>query len=235
MEATIETPARVAMEADAAIESLASVVSERDAAIETPAPVVAEAQGTIDALAHVATGAPLGGDGVLVEEAAAGPEAETLHGSAADAPMAGPVDIALPDDGHARSLQDSASDTVVVGDDEPGPQVIAAPNQDVVTPVESSAAVTLHPQGHLNVASEIADDKDEAAIAVETASAVPAVAAAASVVAATRSEPELPRVASSLSAGETGTTAPAKPRRPANDPFAMLHGLSEEELIALFS
>jgi hypothetical protein len=98
--------------------------------------------------------------------------------------------------------------------------------------------VTLHPQDHFNVASEISDDKDEAAsaeIAVETASAVPAVEAAASVVAETRNEPELPRVTSPLSAGETGNTAPAKPRRPTNDPFAMLNGLSEEELIALFS
>jgi hypothetical protein len=117
MEATIETPAPVAMET-AAIESLASVASEPDVAIETPAPVVAEAQVTIDAFAPVATGAPLGGE-VLVQEAAARPEAETLHHSAADAPMARPVDIAIPDDDHARSLRDAASDTVMVGDDGP--------------------------------------------------------------------------------------------------------------------
>jgi hypothetical protein len=106
--------------------------------------------------------------------------------------------------------------------------------------------VTLHPRDHINVASEISDDKDKVAsaeidesaraeIAVEAASAVPAVDASAFLVAETRSEPEPPRVDSSLSVGETATTAPTNPRRPANDPFAMLHGLSEEELIALFS
>ena len=138
-------------------------------------------------------------------------------------------------------------------------QAIAEPTDGVGVPAGSPAAMALHPQrdplqDDVDVAAEMPEDKDEAAsvavaieaanmapavesesegIAIEVASASPALEADTSEVPVTHHEQEPAQVASS--AGESVSAAATKPRRPANDPLAVLYGLSEEELIALFS
>ena len=246
----------VATDAEAAIETLVPVASEAEVAIETPTPFAAEAEAAIEASAPVAPEAEATIESRVdkfpagpLAEAAHRPEAEGVYKSeaeAADAPLSPPVDILISDENHARALLDAASDQATVGDDAvPEAPVIAEPADDAGAPVESAAAAP-HPQDDVNVVVEIPEHKDEAARAVavespsaalviETASAAPAIEADTSAVPAARSEQEPPQVASSPSTGESVIAAAAKPRRPANDPLAALYGLSEEELIALFS
>jgi hypothetical protein len=88
---------------------------------------------------------------------------------------------------------------------------------------------------HQEASAAVAGEAASAGPVIETASVSPAAAADTSAVPATRSEQEPPHVASSPSVDESGSVAAKKLLRPANDPFAALHGLSEEELIALFS
>ena len=133
----------------------------------------------------------------------------------------------ISDENHARALLDAASDNAAVDDD----AVYEAPAigesvDDAAVPAESPAAAP-HPQDNINVVAEIPE-----APVIETASAALAIEAGTSAAAATRGGQEPPQVASSPSSGESLTAAAAKPRRPANDPFAALYGLSEEELIA---
>jgi hypothetical protein len=237
----------VAAEAEAAIETLAPVASEAEAAIEIPTPSVTEAEAVIETLAPIVSEA----DATIesrVDEFLTGPEAEAVHKSeaeVADTPLT-PVDILISDENHARALLDAASDNAAVDDD----AVYEAPAigesvDDAAAPAESPAAAP-HPQDDINVVAEIPEHKDEAARAVavesvsaapviETASAALAIEAGTSAAAVTRGGQEPPQVASSPSGGESLTAGAAKPRRPANDPLAALYGLSEEELIALFS
>ena len=241
-EAAIETLVPVASGAEVAIETPTSFVAEAEAAIEASAPVAPEAEATIESRADEFSAGP-------VAEVPHRPEAEGVYKSqaeAADTPLTPPVDILISDENHARALLDAASDQATVGDDAvPEAPVIAEPADDVGAPVESAAAAP-HPQDDVNVVVEIPEHKDEAARAVavesvsaapviETASAALAIEAGTSAAAATRGGQEPPQVASSPSSGESLTAAAAKPRRPANDPLAALYGLSEEELIALFS
>jgi len=197
-------------------------------------------------------------------EIAHAPEAEIAHGpeaEATDAPVAPPV-ILSADDDQTRSLLYIASDAGASGDvSVRETQAIAEPTDCVAVPAESPAAVVLHPQQQplqddVDVVAEMPEDKDEAAsvavaieaanmasavesesegIAIEAASASPAVEADTSEVPVTHREQEPAQVASSPSVGESVSAAATKPRRPANDPLAVLYGLSEEELIALFS
>jgi hypothetical protein len=121
--------------------------------------------------------------------------------------------------------------------------------------------VASHPQKDplqdgINVAAEMLEDKEaaSAALAVEAASMAPTVEAASAapvvetagvcagieaeidpVAPVSRSGHEVAQVGSSSSVGESVTVAATKSRRPAHDPLAVLYGLSEEELIALFS
>jgi uncharacterized protein YoxC len=246
-EAAIGALGLVATEAEAAIETLAPVASEAEAAIEFPTPSVTEAEAVIETLAPIVSEA----DATIesrVDEFLTRPEAEAVHKSeaeVADTPLT-PVDILISDENHARALLDAASDNAAVDDD----AVYEAPAigesvDDAAVPAESPAAAP-HPQDDINVVAEIPEHKDEAARAVavesvsaapviETASAALAIEAGTSAAAATRGGQEPPQVASSPSSGESLTAAAAKPRRPANDPLAALYGLSEEELIALFS
>jgi hypothetical protein len=255
-EAAIGPLGLVATDAEAAIETLVPVASEAEVAIETPTPFAAEAEAAIEASAPVAPEAEATIES-RADEFSAGPVAEVPHrpeaegvyksqAEAADTPLTPPVDILISDENHARALLDAASDQATVGDDAvPEAPVIAEPADDAGAPVESAAAAP-HPQDDVNVVVEIPEHKDEAARAVavespsaalviETASAAPAIEADTSAVPAARSEQEPPQVASSPSTGESVIAAAAKPRRPANDPLAALYGLSEEELIALFS
>ena len=221
----------VATEAKAAIETLAPVASEAEAAIEIPTPSVTEAEAVIETLAPIVSEA----DATIesrVDEFLTRPEAEAVHKSeaeVADTPLT-PVDILISDENHARALLDAASDNAAVDDD----AVYEAPAigesvDDAAVPAESPAAAP-HPQDNINVVAEIPE-----APVIETASAALAIEAGTSAAAATRGGQEPPQVASSPSSGESLTAAAAKPRRPANDPLAALYGLSEEELIALFS
>ena len=248
-EATIGPLGLVATDAEAAIETLVPVASGAEVAIEIPTPFVAKAEAAIEASAPIVSEA----DATIesrVDEFLTRPEAEAeVHKSeaeAADTPLTPPVDILISDENHARALLDAASDHATVGDDAvPEAPAIAEPADDAGAPAESPAAAP-HPQDDINVVVEIPEHKDEAARAVavespsaalviETASAAPAIEADTSAVPAARSEQEPPQVASSPSTGESVIAAAAKPRRPANDPLAALYGLSEEELIALFS
>ena len=192
-------------------------------------------------------------------EIAHAPEAEIAHGpeaEATDAPVAPPV-ILSADDDQTRSLLYIASDAGASGDvSVRETQAIAEPTDCVAVPAESPAAVVLHPQQQPLQDDVMPEDKDEAAsvavaieaanmasavesesegIAIEAASASPAVEADTSEVPVTHREQEPAQVASSPSVGESVSAAATKSRRPANDPLAVLYGLSEEELIALFS
>jgi hypothetical protein len=249
-EDAIEASAPVVTEAEAAIDRLAPVATEAEAAIQTLSPVASEAGAAIEASAPVASPAEAAIE-VRADEFSTGPEAETVDGSkaeAVDTPQASAVNILISDESHTRGLLDTASGNGMVGDDAlPGTQAIAEPADDAAVPAESLAAATPPLQDDINVAAEAPDHKDEAASAVvageaasaapviETASASPAVEADTSTIPATRSEQEPAQVASSPFVGESGSVAATKPRRPANDPLAVLYGLSEEELIALFT
>jgi len=258
-EAMVETPPPVVTEAEAAIGTLAPVATEAEVAIETLAPAASETEATIGPLGLVATDAEAAIETLVPVASGAEVAIETptpfvakaeaaIEASAPVAPEAltPPVDILISDENHARALLDAASDHATVGDDAvPEAPAIAEPADDAGAPVESAAAAP-HPQDDVNVVVEIPEHKDEAARAVavespsavlviETASAAPAIEADTSAVPAARSEQEPPQVASSPSTGESVIAAAAKPRRPANDPVGALYGLSEEELIALFS
>jgi len=258
-EAMVETPPPVVTEAEAAIGTLAPVATEAEVAIETLAPAASETGATIGPLGLVATDAEAAIETLVPVASGAEVAIETptpfvakaeaaIEASAPVAPEAltPPVDILISDENHARALLDAASDHATVGDDAvPEAPAIAEPADDAGAPVESAAAAP-HPQDDVNVVVEIPEHKDEAARAVavespsaalviETASAAPAIEADTSAVPAARSEQEPPQVASSPSTGESVIAAAAKPRRPANDPVGALYGLSEEELIALFS
>jgi hypothetical protein len=239
---------RWARESETAIE-VAPDATEAEAVIAASAPVAPEAEASREARA---------------DEFSSGPEAETAHGpeaEAVDAPLTPPVILSLDDD-RTRSLLYIASDAVTAGDvSVPETHAIAGPTDDAAVPTESPAAVALDPQqersqDHINVAAEVPADKDEAASAalavegastaqrveaaravpvVETASASAVTEAAVPVVPLTRNGQEPAQVASSPSVGESANAAATKSRRPANDPLAALYGLSEEELIALFS
>ena len=192
-------------------------------------------------------------------EIAHAPEAEIAHGpeaEATDAPVAPPVILSAEHD-QMRSLLYIASHAGASGDvSVRETQAIAEPTDCVAVPAESPAAVVLHPQQQPLQDDVMPEDKDEAAsvavaieaanmasavesesegIAIEAASASPAVEADTSEVPVTHREQEPAQVASSPSVGESVSAAATKPRRPANDPLAVLYGLSEEELIALFS
>jgi hypothetical protein len=249
-EAAIDTPAPVAPEAQAAVGTSALVASEAESANEAAAPDMTEGPAAIE------TSAPVVSEAEAMIEAQAdafstGPEAETGHRAEAEAiysPLTPAADILISDEDHARSLLDAACENVTIGDDAlPETQASAEPADDAAVLAESLAAVDSHQQDDINAAPEAPEHQDEAASAavggeaasagpvIETASVSPAAAADTSAVPATRSEQEPPHVASSPSVDESGSVAAKKLLRPANDPFAALHGLSEEELIALFS
>ena len=255
--------AAVMTEAEAAIEPLAPVVTEAEVVSDMPLPVATETEPAIDALRPVVS-EPEAAIAARADELSTDPEAEIAHGpkaEATDAPVTPPVILGTDDD-QTRSLLYITSDAVTSGDvSVRETQAIAEPTDGVGVPAGSPAAMALHPQrdplqDDVDVAAEMPEDKDEAAsvavaieaanmasavesesegIAIEVASASTALEADTSEVPVTHHEQEPAQVASSPSAGESVSAAATKPRRPANDPLAVLYGLSEEELIALFS
>jgi hypothetical protein len=233
-------------------------VTKAEAATNMLAPVATETEAAIDALGPVAAEATIE---TQAGELSSGLEAEIAHApkaDAADPPLTAPV-ILSADEDPTRSLLYIASVAVTGGDvSVHETQAIAEPTDDVAVPAESPAAAALHPQeeppqDYINVAAEMPEDKDEAASTaltdeaasmaptVEAASAAPVVETASAssaievAVSVARDGQELAQVESSASVGESVTVGATKPHRPANDPFAALYGLSEEELIALFS
>jgi hypothetical protein len=256
-EAAVEPSPPIVTEAQAATDMPAPVATETEAAIGAVRLLASEAEATIEARPDELSTEP-------EAEIAHRPEAEIAHGpeaEATDAPVTPPV-ILSADEDQTRSLLYIASDAVTTDDvSARETQPIAEPADDVAVPAESALAAALRPQqeppqDHINVAAEMPVDKDEAAsaaLAGEAASMAPTVAAASAVpivetvsasaaveagvpdVPVTPSGHEPAQEASSPSVGEGVTVAATKSRRPANDPFAALYGLSEEELIALFS
>ena len=254
-EAAIEPLAPVVTEAEVVSDMPLPVATETESAIDALRPVVSEPEAAIAARADELSTDPR-------TEIAHAPEAEIAHGpeaEATDAPVTPPVILGTDDD-QTRSLLYITSDAVTSGDvSVRETQAIAEPTDGVAGPAESPAAMAWHPQqdplqGDVDVAAEMPEDKDEAAsvavaieaanmapavesesegIAIEVASASTALEADTSEVPVTHHEQEPAQVASS--AGESVSAAATKPRRPANDPLAVLYGLSEEELIALFS
>jgi hypothetical protein len=260
-EAATDMLAPLAAGTEAANEASAPVVVEVEAATDMLSPPAAETEAANEASARVASEASIE---ARADELSVGPEAEIAHrpqAEAADVPVTSPV-IWSADKDQTRSLLYIASDAVAAGGvSGHETQTIAEPADDVALPAELPAAMALrpqqeHPQDSINVAAEMPEDKGEAAGAalaieaaraapvvevastmpvVETPSASSAIEAAAPVVPVTRGGREPTQLASSPSVGESVTVAAIKSRRPANDPFAALYGLSEEELIALFS
>ena len=150
-----------------------------------------------------------------------GPEAEI-----ADMPVADTAaDILVADDDQARSLHPSLSDETL-----PETQAQAAAKDQAPEPAEPIAPAVPRAAQESDVARPANDQEARSASTAHTIEAAVPVAAAAC------SGPEPPPAAApSLSIGETQMAVAAKSRAPSNDPLAALYGLSEEELIALFS
>jgi uncharacterized protein YoxC len=169
------------------------------------------------------------------------------------------------DGNRAHALRNDASDGLTAGNDlSQQPPPIAEPNDNRAAATAESPASMPQPQDEINVADKIdgADEIDGAAgiegtaeinvadaidVAVETvageiagdpnhaAGAPPAIEAAIAVVHVDSGEADSRQAAPSVLANESATTAETLPRRPVNDPLAAFYGLSEAELIALFS
>jgi len=155
------------------------------------------------------------------DDFSAGPEPEI-----ADMPVADTAaDILVADDDQARSLHPSLSDETL-----PETQAQAAAKDPAPEPAEPIAPAVPRAEQESDVARPANDQE------VRSASTAHTIEAAVPVAAAAYSDPEPPPAAApSLSIGETQMAVAAKSRAPSNDPLAALYGLSEEELIALFS
>jgi uncharacterized protein YoxC len=166
---------------------------------------------------------------------------------------------------HAHAPLNDASDGLVAGNDlSQQPQPIAEPNNDRAAATAQSSASMPQPQDEITIADRIdgADEIDAAAgikgaaeidvadaidVALDSvageiardpdyaAGAPPALEAAIAVVHVESGEADSRQAAPSVLANESAITAEISPRRPVNDPLAAFYGLSEAELIALFS
>jgi hypothetical protein len=136
------------------------------------------------------------------------------------------VDV-VSDDGHARSLPQPA----FVHPALPKMQAAAEATENAAEPAESVALLIPSPVDEREEVAR-ADDYEVGA----TAGGPITVEAAGSELAASHAAQAIPPVApSSPPPAEMNAAAPANSRMSANDPLAALHGLSEEELIALFT
>ena len=146
---------------------------------------------------------------------------------AAQRPAVYAVDIVVSDGDHAGSLPQPA----FVHPALPEIQAAAEATENVAEPAELVALLIPSP----------VDERKEAARADHhevraTAGGLITVEAAGSELAATYAAQAIPPVAlSSPPPAEINAAAPVNSRMSPNDPLAALHGLSEEELIALFS
>jgi hypothetical protein len=176
------------------------------------------------------------------------------EGVAFDDVMPGP---AASEGDHPPALRDAACDTLAVGADlSHEPQPVVEQNDEQTFAITEPAAP--QPQAEIDVAGEtevvneinVADEvkrTDEIDVAAETvvseivgdqnhAAGTPAVVEAAIAAPPVESGEHDPRqLVSSVVVDESATTVEILPRRPVNDPLAAFYGLSEGELIALFT
>jgi hypothetical protein len=179
----------------------------------------------------------------------------TRHANgAAHQPMAGPVDGFVSDDDHARSLLQPAfvhpalpeMQAAVEAKDHPDERsesvMLAIPspvdaNNDTAAADRPDVEPRAHNQ-HADLPTSIAEADSPANIAeVATASElIPGEAVASAFTASANGQAEPSAAAMSIPpAADMDAVPPANSRRSPNDPLAALYGLSEEELIALFS
>jgi hypothetical protein len=146
---------------------------------------------------------------------------------AAQRPAVYAVDIVVSDGDHARSLPQPAFVRPAL----PEIQAEAETTENVAEPAESVALLIPSPVDERKEAART-DDNDVRAMA----GGLITVEAAGSELAASHVAQATPAVEpSSPPRAEMNAAAPANSRVSPNDPLAALHGLSEEELIALFT
>ena len=181
-----------------------------------PVPIVAVKPDKADEAASVAAG---------------GDHAPKSNG-AAPRPAAYAVGVVVSDDDHARSLLQPAFVHPALPEVRPSAearQQPASPAQPVVlsipSPVDDDADAAANGRPVDEQASNRRADTASELISVETAA-----------FAVTHDGQAVPPATTSAPlAAEINAAAPANSRASSNDPLAALHGLSEEELIALFS
>ena len=260
-----ERPPPFLPEAEASTEAPAPAASQAQAAIEAPAPAGEAWPGpAAEQPADFAAG-PQAYCAPAPEADRADPpmtaavdimKADNVmsEGTAFDDVMPGP---AASEGDHGSALLAASGDTLAVGADlSHEPQPVAELNDELTFAITEPAAP--QPQAEINVADEIevvneinvADEvkgTDEINVGAETvvseivgdenlvAGTPPVVEAAVAATPAESGEHDPRQLVSSVALDESATTVETLPRRPVNDPLAAFYGLSEAELIALFT
>jgi hypothetical protein len=200
-------------------------------------PVVAEGANRANG-ANAANRANGAGEGPSV---AVNSDHATKPNGAGAAPLTAAVDAVVSDDDHAHPLPQPA----FVHPALPEMQLSADANQHPARPVQPVVLSMPSPVGEDEEAASSDEPVDQPAAEWEPQSAaeligdgMPAAAShdAESVGPATTSVPSVAETNEAMPpAAESNGVAPANSRTSANDPLAAIYGLSEEELIALFS
>ena len=182
---------------------------------------------------------------VVVSAAVNGDHATKPNGAAAG-PMADAVDVVVSDDDHAHPLPQPAFVHAAL----PDMQLSAEAKRQTARPVQPVVMSMPSPVGEDEDAppndepvDHKAEEREAQAAAEQIAVEPPAAAAShdadAVAPATTTSAMSAPSAAetngAAPSAADSNGAAPANSRASANDPLAAIYGLSEEELIALFS
>jgi hypothetical protein len=259
----VAAPARAATEVKASVAAFAPAAFDTQFAVERPPPVVCEAEPSIEAPAPADSAAGPQAYSLPAPEAdkpdlpmtAAVDMMKTdsvmSEGMAFDDGMPGPV---VPDVDHAPALL-NARDALAVGADlSHEPQPVVEPNDEQAFAITEPAAI--QPQAEIDVTDEIegaseiniADEitgADGIDVVAETmvsdiasdenhaADTPPVIEAAIAATPVESGEHDPRQLPSSVVVGKSA--AESLPPRPVNDPLAAFYGLSEAELIALFT
>ena len=182
----------------------------------------------------------------VVASAAVNGDHATKPNGAAAGPMADAVDVVVSDDDHAHPLPQPAFVHAAL----PDMQLSAEAKRQTARPVQPVVMSMPSPVGEDEDAppndepvDHKAEEREAQAAAEQIAVEPPAAAAShdadAVAPATTTSAISAPSAAetngAAPSAADSNGAAPANSRASANDPLAAIYGLSEEELIALFS
>jgi hypothetical protein len=182
---------------------------------------------------------------VVVSAAVNGDHATKPNGAAAG-PMADAVDVVVSDDDHAHPLPQPAFVHAALPDMQLSAEAkrqTARPVQPVVMSMPSPVGEEQDTPPKDEPVDHKAEEREAQAAAEQIAVEPPAAAAShdgdAVAPATTTSAMSAPSAAetngAAPSAADSNGAAPANSRASANDPLAAIYGLSEEELIALFS
>jgi uncharacterized protein YoxC len=257
VKASVAAFAPAALDTQVAAERSPPVLGEAESAIEAPAPAT-------DARSGPAAPQPADSAAGPQAYSLPAPEADKAdppmtaavdmmkaddvmsEGMAFDDGMPGPV---VPEGDRAPALL-NACDTLVVGADlSHEPQPVVAPNDEQAFAIAEPAAAQPPAEevaNEINIADEItgADEIDVAAEPMvgdiagdenHAADTPPVIEAAIAAAPVESGEHDPRQLVSSVVVGNSVAAAESLPPRPVNDPLAAFYGLSEAELIALFT